>query len=149
VIHALIAFAADERTTREQAVAVDATYLPLCLMSTILDSLIDHERDVQSGQSGYIQYYGEDHELVCRNLTNAARDVTDHARVLPHAAHHVMTLAGVAAYYTSAPQARGEDFARPIAAHIQAELRPLITPTLALMRAWRTAKHLRRRLRVV
>jgi tetraprenyl-beta-curcumene synthase len=148
VIHALIAFAADERTTREQAVAVDATYLPLCLMSTILDSLIDHERDMQSGQSGYIQYYDGDYELICRNLTNAARDAADRARDLPHEAHHVMTLAGVAAYYTSAPPARGDGFARPISTHIQAELRPLITPTLALMRAWRITKQLRQRLRV-
>jgi tetraprenyl-beta-curcumene synthase len=148
VVHALIAFAADERTTREQAIAVDATYLPLCLMSTILDSLIDHERDMQSGQSGYIQYYDGDRELICRSLTNAAHDATYHARVLPHEAHHVMTLSGVAAYYTSASSARDDEFVRPIAAHIQAELRPLITPTLALMRTWRTAKHLRQRLRV-
>jgi hypothetical protein len=57
-----------------------------------------------------------------------------------------MTLTGVTAFYTSAPTARS-DFAQPITAHIRKQLQPLITPTLAVMRAWRIAKRLRHRLR--
>jgi hypothetical protein len=53
-----------------------------------------------------------------------------------------MTLAGVVAYYTSAPAARSE-IARPIAEQLQAQLGPLIIPTLAVMRTWRLAKRVR------
>jgi len=57
-----------------------------------------------------------------------------------------MTLTGVAAYYTSAPSATSE-LARPVTSRIQRELRPLITPTLAVMRTWRVAKRVRARAR--
>jgi hypothetical protein len=54
-----------------------------------------------------------------------------------------MTLAGVVAFYTTAPTA-SSDAAAVVAQHLQHELQPLITPTLAVMRAWRRAKRLRR-----
>jgi hypothetical protein len=53
-----------------------------------------------------------------------------------------MTLVGVVAYYASAPTADSE-FALPVMRRIRRELEPLITPTLAVMQAWRTAKRLR------
>jgi hypothetical protein len=65
------------------------------------------------------------------------------ARTTPNAAHHVMTLTGVVAFYTSAPTATSP-FAAAATTHIQHELRPLITPTLLVMRAWRAAKRARR-----
>ncbi len=143
-VHALIAAAADDRTTRNEAVELDAVYLSICVLSTILDSVIDYERDKSTGQPGYIQYYDDDHDLLCRHLTNAVRNAAERACMLPHGAHHMMTLAGVVAYYTSVPTAAG-GFAQPITAHIQTELQPLITPTLAVMRTWRAAKQLRPR----
>ena len=72
-------------------------------------------------------------------MRRVAGDAARQARLLPHAAHHVMTLVGVVAYYASAPAAKSA-FAQPVTARLTAELRPLITPTLALMRAWRLAK---------
>ena len=57
-----------------------------------------------------------------------------------------MVLVGTVAYYTSAPSARNE-FARPVKRGIDRELRPLITPTLSVMRVWRAAKLVRARVR--
>jgi len=140
-VHALIAAAADPLTTAEEAAGIDGTYLSICSLSTMLDSLIDHDRDAQAGEAGYISYY-QDHDLLARDLTRAARRAREHAGALKNGAHHEMTLAGVAAYYTSAPAAQSE-FARPVTQSIRSELKPLITPTLAIMRAWRAAKRLR------
>jgi tetraprenyl-beta-curcumene synthase len=140
-VHALIAAAADERTTPEEANEIDATYLSICALSTMLDSLIDYQRDAQAGQVGYIRYY-DDHDTLARDLTNAARRAIEHAAPLRNGAHHVMTLVGVAAYYISAPTARS-DFARPVTRQVSRELEPLITPTLAVMRGWRAAKRAR------
>jgi tetraprenyl-beta-curcumene synthase len=144
-LHALIAAAGDPHTTLQDAAHIDTIYLYIGVIVTMLDSLIDYERDIKStGKQGYTRYY-TDPRLVAQQLTHAARQAALHAHDTPNGAHHVMTLAGVTAFYTSAPTATS-DFARPVTTHIRQELRPLITPTLAVMRAWRLAKRLRRRL---
>jgi hypothetical protein len=55
-----------------------------------------------------------------------------------------MILAGVVAYYASEPGA-GDELARPAVARLQQELAPLMSPTLAIMRAWRWARRRRSR----
>jgi tetraprenyl-beta-curcumene synthase len=144
-VHALIVAAADHRTTDAQAIEIDRAYLSIGVLITILDSLIDYQHDLSQDQPGYIQHY-QDHDLLTRQLGNAAQRAATLARALHNGAHHVMTLVGVVAYYTSAPTAT-DGLARPLTAHIQRQLRPLITPTLAVMRAWRIAKQARRRWR--
>jgi tetraprenyl-beta-curcumene synthase len=141
-VHALIAAAADQRTTPEQATAIDTVYISIAVLSTMLDSLIDYEHDLDTGEPGYIRYY-EDPDVLARRLTSVTRHAAIEARTLPKGPHHVMTLAGVVAYYTSAPAA-ASNHVRPVATHLQRELKPLITPTLTVMRTWRLAKRLRR-----
>jgi tetraprenyl-beta-curcumene synthase len=140
-IHALIAAAADPTTTRTDAVSIDSAYLSIGAL-TMLDSVVDHEQDLATGQPGYLQYYS-DPELLSDRLARLARDSAVGVRTLPHAAHHLMMRAGVAAYYLSSPGA-DSDFARRLTGRVHDELRPLITPTLALMRGWRAAKRVRR-----
>ncbi len=144
-VHALIAAAADKRTTPAEADEIDTTYLSICALSTMLDSLVDYQRDMTAGQAGYIRYY-TDHDLLARDLTNAARRAIEHATPLRNGAHHAMTLVGVAAYYISAPTANS-DFARPVTHKVRREIEPLITPTLGIMRTWRAAKRARKTLR--
>ena len=141
-VHALIAAAADERTTIEAAQEVDALYLSIGAL-TMLDSLVDHQHDIATGELGYVQYY-ESPEMMAVRLVSVARDAAERARALPNAAHHIMTLIGVVAYYSSAPAASSA-FALPVTEHMRGALGPLITPTLALMRAWRLAKRVNRR----
>lgn len=143
-LHALIAAAADPRTTREDSERIDAVYLYIGVIVTMLDSLIDYERDMKlTGQEGYTRYYA-DREDLRQGLSNAAHQAVTLARATPTGPHHVMTLAGVVAFYTSAPTATSE-LARPVTEHIQRALRPLITPTLAVLRTWRLAKRIRSR----
>jgi hypothetical protein len=143
--HALIALAADPNTTREDAAALDAAYLPVSTVSTMLDGLVDCERDARTGelQLGCIQYCGH-HTRLARELTTAVRQATARVRSTRRRTQHLMTLVGVVAYYTSTPEAKSER-ARPIVEEIHRELRPLIWPTLAIMRSWRLLKRLRAR----
>jgi tetraprenyl-beta-curcumene synthase len=135
-LHALIAAAADPRTSPEQALAIDEIYLSICALTTLLDSLIDYEQDMRSmGRPGYIRFY-EDRDALARGLWSVMHRVGARVRDAPNGAYHLMTLVGVVAYYASAPTASSE-FARPVTKQIRRELRPLITPTLAVMRAWR------------
>jgi tetraprenyl-beta-curcumene synthase len=140
-VHALIAAAADEHTTPRNAAEIDTAYLSICALSTMLDSLVDHQSDTHAGQVGYLRYY-EDHDLLANDLARAARRAVEHTSTLPNGAHHAMTLVGVAAYYISAPTA-DSDFARPVTRQVRRELEPLITPTLEVMRSWRAAKRAR------
>jgi tetraprenyl-beta-curcumene synthase len=140
-VHALIAAATDPRTTYARGVELDRIYLLISVLPTILDSVIDHERDAHSGRAGYIQHY-DDRALLARRLSGVIDEAVSHARAMPNGAHHVMTLVGVVAYYLSAPAAGGE-LAQPIAEHVGGQLRPLLAPALWMMRSWRTAKRLR------
>jgi tetraprenyl-beta-curcumene synthase len=144
-IHALMALAGDERTIAAQAAPIDEVYLALGVLSTMLDSVVDYERDAANGTLAYIDHYG-DRSILGERLIDVARQAATRARDAPASAHHLMTMAGIAAYYTSAPSATSE-LAWPVTSRIQTELRPLITPTLAVMRAWRLAKRVRARSR--
>jgi tetraprenyl-beta-curcumene synthase len=144
-VHALIALAGDIGTTTEHAGPIDDVYLALGVLSTMLDSVVDYEQDAADGTLAYINNY-DDRAVLGQRLAFVAREVARRARDAPATAHHLMTLAGVAAYYTSAPSATSA-LAGPVTDRVQAELRPVIVPTLAVMRAWRLAKRLRARIR--
>jgi tetraprenyl-beta-curcumene synthase len=137
-VYALIAAGTDRRTTIAQATAIDAAYLSIGALATMLDSLIDHQHDLRMNTQWFLPYY-EDRSLLTDRLAETARRAVTQARALPHGAHHVMTLVGVAAYYLSTPEASTEQV-RPLITRLQRELRPLITPTLLFMRTWRAAK---------
>lgn len=141
-LHALIAAAADPGTTRQEAAQIDALYLHIGLIVTILDSVVDYRHDVAStGEPGYVRFY-ESSDRLLQELAGAVRNARELAHGVPHAPHHLMTLAGVVAFYTSAPTA-GEHPAAEVSRLLRRELRPLMAPTLAVMRAWRLAKRMR------
>jgi tetraprenyl-beta-curcumene synthase len=143
-VHALIAAASDPRTTAQEAAEIDAVYMSICTLSTMLDSLIDQSRDELAGQDSYLRYY-DSPDQIAEDLVHAAREAALRAAPLRHAAHHVMTVVGVTAYYASALQAQSA-LAQPVLNRVTHELEPLITPTLAVMRTWRAAKQVRRSL---
>ncbi len=141
-VHALIVASADQRMTTLQADEVDAAYLSIAALSTMLDSLVDYERDLSAGDPWLVRLYGEP-ELLGAHLASVAERATGQCRQLPHSAHHLMTLLGVVAYYTSAPETQSERVS-PTVKRLHSELRPMILPTLAVMHAWRMAKRARR-----
>lgn len=141
-LHALIAVAGDPHTSQEQALAVDEVYLSICAVTTLLDGLIDYEQDMHNmGHPGYVRYY-EDQDALAHGLRNVIHRATRKGRDLPNSDYHLMTLIGVVAYYLSAPTASSE-YARGVTEQIRRDLKPLITPTLTIMRAWRMAKRTR------
>lgn len=140
-LHALVALAADPRASREQALAVDALYLSLCALTTLLDGLVDHEQDLlSSGRPGYLRYY-RDRDKLAQGLGGVIDRAIRQTRELPDAPHHLVTLVGIVAYYASAPTADSE-FARPVMQRVTRDLAPAIGPILALMRTWRAARRL-------
>ncbi|HEY4811915.1 MAG TPA: DUF2600 family protein [Solirubrobacteraceae bacterium] len=140
-VHALIAAAAAADTTPARAAQIEHAYLSICVLLTLLDGVVDYERDACSGELGYVALY-DDPALLAQTLGQAGRRAVTQARELSDGAHHLMMLAGVIAYYTSTEDARGQ-FARPLVAQLHRDLAPLIAPTLAFMRVWRMARRAR------
>jgi tetraprenyl-beta-curcumene synthase len=141
-MHALIAAAGDPRTTYQQACEIDAVYTAIGAIATMLDTVVDYERDLANNELSlsYIGYY-QDRETLTQALTATTRNTAARAPMLHDGAHHFMTLLGVAAYYTSAPQARSP-LAKPVSESVRRELGPLMTPILIFLRAWQlTSRH--------
>lgn len=138
-VHALLSAAADSRTTRIEATAIDHTYLLASTLTTMLDSLVDDEHDATTNSHRYIAYYPTPHAAGCRiiEIAQRARDTT---RRLPDAAHHAITVAGIAAFYLSSVNAR-HGIARQIAPTIIDALKPTILPALAALTLWRRIAH--------
>lgn len=144
-LHALLAAGTRRECTSEQAARVAETYLCICALSTMLDSLVDHEEDEAAGARSYLGHFADREELA-ESLTSTARLGIGLARQTREEAHHAMILTGVVSYYISAPAAKREP-AAAVAAWVKRELSPAIAPALATMRAWRLAKLARARLR--
>jgi tetraprenyl-beta-curcumene synthase len=144
-MHALIAAAAEPRTTAGEAAAIDRAYLRIAAVSTLLDSVVDHARDLRTGRPAPIDWCGAREQLPAR-LRSLLAGALAGAGGLRRGPTHTVIAAGVVAYYTPGRGARDAG-ARRLISPLHRELRPLIRPTLALMRAWRLAKHARTALR--
>lgn len=137
-VHALIAAAADPAVSERDAQRIDAAYLAIGGVVTMLDSLVDRREDMARGEPGLIRLFTSPAEL-CERLRALTREAVGRAAEAPHSDHHAMTLAGVAAYYTTHPGARDPD-AREIVRAVRGELSPTIWPAIAVMSSWRAAK---------
>jgi tetraprenyl-beta-curcumene synthase len=144
-LHALIAAAADPRTTPAHAQEIETAYLFTGTMVTLLDGVVDHERDAAADAHSYAGLF-EDPVLLAQALTCAAREASRHSGELRNGAHHLMTLAAAAAYWCSAPGAGGAH-ARPALEGLRRELQGLLFVPLLTMRAWRASRTARPRRR--
>lgn len=143
-VHALIAAAARSGATREEAQRIVDAYLVAGVPITVLDSLVDLEADRAAGHSGFVALYEDTADLAPR-LARVAHEAGARLSELRDGAHHLMTLAGIVAYWTTEPGAR-HGHAVDVSAGLRRELSPGIWPTLAVLLVWRAAKRVNGRL---
>lgn len=106
--HALIAAAADPRTSAETAAAIDAAYHPaIGALTVFLDDLVDLDADRSAGEPNYTTYYESPEDAASRLGLIADRAEAAIAQ-LPHPRRHRAILSGVAAYYLGAAEAETE-----------------------------------------
>lgn len=131
-ILALLAAAADPVTTCHDADNLADAYWPhVCVISTMLDSLVDYERDAVSGDFSFVSHYPE-RLAVRRGLTGAATKSLTATRSLRHSHEHTMIVCGVAGYY-AAVATRGS-LASQVSPSLLAALRPTATPIILALR---------------
>lgn len=116
-VHALVAAAADRRTTRAEAERLDVTYyLTVGCLTVLLDNLVDRDDDAADGGHSYLRYYACASTAAAR-LVLIADHARDSMRGLRRCGRHRALLAGVLGFYLSAPGAHTA-YARPIAARM-------------------------------
>ncbi len=138
VVHALIAAGAHAATTPSEAAEIERAYLSICVLVTLLDSLIDGDREARPGELAYAALYEEEGTLAAV-LGESARRALGEVRELPGAPAHLVMLTGAVAYYASAPGGRAE-LARPALSELERTLAPMASATLILLRAWRMGR---------
>ena len=134
-VHALFAAAVDGASI-EEARNIDAAYFPpVCAISALLDSLVDYDGDTQTGNHSFVSHYASV-SIAARRF----REIADEGRRLQsrlrYHRRHAVLLAGIASFYLSANEARSP-FAYPVLLSTLAELGPITTPMLQVMRLMR------------
>lgn len=135
-LHALFAAAAASKTTVEEAEKIDMAYFPpICAISALLDSLIDHPHDHGTTNHSFTNHYSSS-VLAADRFVAITTEASTRARSLSHSRRHKVILAGIASFYLSAPEAMTE-FAQPVTVRIIDSLGLITTPILVVMRSWR------------
>lgn len=105
--HALLALAGSPGTTDAQAEKVDAAYFPsIGALTVLLDDLVDREDDSATGQHNYLRYYPSD-AVAAERLEAIVADARESIAHLPRSSLHRAIVAGILAFYLSAPDAAG------------------------------------------
>lgn len=137
---ALLAAAADPRTTDAGAEQVRRAYFPWVeALSTLLDSVADRERDAHTGELNFVSQYASQEVAVARLREIAARALAG-ARSLPRGERHAVLVVGMIAMHLSEASAwapQGEPVARAVLRTAHTAATPLL---LALLRVWRRAR---------
>jgi tetraprenyl-beta-curcumene synthase len=136
-VHALVAAAADRRTTAADAGSIDALYfMSVGSLTVLLDNLVDREHDLAAGGHSYLAYY-RGPQQAGRRLAAIVEDARAAARALPARSRHEAIVAGVLGFYLSSPAAH-TPFARVIASQLLERAGPAVRLLLwALrMRRW-------------
>jgi tetraprenyl-beta-curcumene synthase len=139
-LHALIAAAADPGTSSEDAWRIDAAYLRLCALATLLDGIVDREEDRAAGRLSYVSLY-EDETVLAAALATLAREGADECAKLRNGGHHLLTLAALLAYWSTVPGAR-RALSSPAYAALRIELGHLVFAPTVVMRAWRMGRQI-------
>lgn len=101
-VHALIAAAADRRTTADTAALLDAAYHPsIGALTVLLDDLVDRAEDDAAGAPNYMRRY-RDGEDAADRLALIASMARARLEPLPRRGLHAAILAGVAGFYLGA-----------------------------------------------
>ena len=133
-VHALLAAAADRRTTAEEAELIDAVYFPpIGALTVLLDDLIDRDDDLETGQHNYLSYCAGEEQAANRIGLLAEPRQSRHDAPARRAGGTARSSPASPAFYLSAP-ATGSGYARPIRERLLESLDPTVRPIMVAMR---------------
>lgn len=141
-IHALLALAADPRTTPETVAAVDDAYFPwVNAATTLLDAYVDQPSDRAAGNHNYVERYGGT-RVAGERLAEIVREAVTRASALPRGDRHAVIVSGMVAMYLSHEAARSPEL-RASSRAIRRAAGPLQLVQVPVLRALRAAHGVR------
>jgi tetraprenyl-beta-curcumene synthase len=145
-ILALMATAARADVSDDRVRVIEGAYFPwIGSLHTLLDSLVDRQEDIATGQRSLLDRYRSEDEAVAR-LQLLAGNAAGHARSLPGRDCHMLILAAMASFYLSA---RADDpYVRLARCRILSTLGHDAAPAIIVLRARRVASSITKRTQI-
>ena len=137
-VFSLIAAAGRPALDAGETAAVEEAYFPwIGALHVLLDSLIDHRADMESGDHSLLEHYASREEATSR-VGAIARQAMRVTTTLPEGHQHALILAAMTSFYLSAPGAK-LPAASPVADAVLEAMGEMAAPTMTVLRARRAA----------
>jgi tetraprenyl-beta-curcumene synthase len=141
----LIAAAADPSLTQADVCRIERAYFPwIGALHSLLDSLVDHEEDLASGERGLIDCYESRLEAAARMKT-IAQEALRRAATLPDGRRHELIVAAMTSFYVCEIHRSTAPLAKLVAPPMLEAIGDLAAPTMAILRARRRLRREPRR----
>lgn len=139
----LIAAAADPSLTSGDVRRIERAYFPwIGALHSLLDSLVDHEEDIASGERGLIDCYPSRVEAAARMQTIAG-EALRRAGALPYGRRHELIVAAMTSFYICEIHRSRAPLAQLVAPSVLDAIGGLAAPTMAILRMRRTLRRAR------
>jgi len=136
----LIAAAADPSITPTDVPAIENAYFPwIGALHSLLDSLVDHDEDLATGERGLIDCYLSPADAATR-MRAIAREALRRAVALPSGRHHALILAAMTSFYICEIHRSASPHAQLVAPGVLDALGCLAAPTMAVLGARRSLR---------
>lgn len=138
-VFALIGAAADPSLKFATAEAIERAYFPWTgALTTLLDSLADHEQDLNTGMRGLIDYYTSPQEAAERMRIIAA-EAMRRTQALPEGHSHGLILAAMTSFYLCDLSLSSSPHARLATPAVLETMGGLVRPMMLILRVRRAA----------
>jgi tetraprenyl-beta-curcumene synthase len=139
---ALIASAADPLLESSTAEQIDQAYFPwIGSLHSLLDSLVDHERDIAVDGRALLGYYASPDEAAVR-MGQIADESLSRAAALPEGRRHSLILAAMTSFYICELQGSASPHARLVAPSVLDAIGGMAGPSMAVLGARRSLRRI-------
>jgi hypothetical protein len=139
-LYVLIAAAADPSLKSFDMMAIESAYFPwIGALHSLLDSLVDHEEDIATGERGLIDCYPSPLDAATR-MRAIAREALDRAAALPQGRRHKLIVAAMTSFYLCELSDSASPHARLVAPSVLSAVGGLAAPTMAILSARRSLR---------
>lgn len=139
-LYVLIAAAADPSLNPSDVMAIENAYFPWTgALHSLLDSLVDHDEDIVTGERGLIDCYASPLDAANR-MGAIAEEALERARALPDGRRHALILAAMASFYLCEIRSSSSLHAQLAAASVLEAIGGLAAPTMAVLGARRSLR---------
>jgi tetraprenyl-beta-curcumene synthase len=136
----LIASAADSNLSPSDVPAIENAYFPwIGALHSLLDSLVDHDEDLATGERGLIDCYSSPIDAAGR-MRAIANEALRRAVTLPNGRQHALILAAMTSFYICEIHRSTSQHAQLVVPAVLEAIGGLAAPTMAILSARRSLR---------